>query len=163
MKVSTFIKALLPLILLTIISTGGWAAENTLKLVSKAEKETIVVKNGKKEVTRVPAQKVLPGDTVVFTNHYSNPLNKAADNAVITNPVPKDVTYADGSAFGEGATITFSIDKGKTFDTPGKLFKAEKGKKRNARAGEYTNIRWTFNTPIPSGKEGDVGFKAKIK
>jgi len=163
MKKATIIKSVLSFLCLALFCTGSWGAESTLKLVSKAEKETTVVKNGQKEVKRVPAQKILPGDTVIFTNHYTNTLPKPADDTVITNPVPKDVTYVDGSAFGEGAIITFSIDKGKTFDTPGKLFKTDKGKMRNAKASEYTHIRWTFNAPIPPGTEGDVGYKARVK
>jgi uncharacterized repeat protein (TIGR01451 family) len=164
MKSVNLMKALLPLLFLALCCAGSWAADSdSLKLVSKAEKEVTVVKEGKKEVKRSPAEKVLPGDVVIFTNHFANPLNKAAENAVITNPLPKDVAYIDGSAFGDGATITFSIDKGKTFETPGKLFKTEKGKKRNARANEYTHIRWAFTNPIPPGKEGDVGYKARIK
>ena len=160
------LRKIVPPILALVLAlswTEGRAADAALKLTSTAEKESTVVKDGKKEVVRLPAQKILPGDTVVFTNHYANTLDKPADEAVITNPVPKDVTYLDGSAFGDGATITFSIDKGKTFDTPGKLFKTEKGKKRNARAGEYTDIRWKFGKPIPPGKEGDVGYKARVK
>ena len=162
MKKTAIIKGVLSFLFLAFFCTGSWGAESTLKLVSKAEKETTVVKDGKKEVKRTPAQKILPGDTVIFTNHYTNTLSKPADDAVITNPVPKDVTYVDGSAFGEGARIAFSIDKGKTFDTPGNLFKTEKGKKRSARANEYTHISWTFLT-LAAGKEGDVGFKTRIK
>lgn len=163
MKKTAIIKGVLSFLFLALFCTGSWGAESPLKLVSKAEKETTVVKDGKKEVTRAPAQKILPGDTVIFTNHYTNALSKPAGDAVITNPVPKDVTYVDGSAFGEGSTITFSHDKGKTFDTPGKLFKTDKGKMRNARASEYTHIRWAFTAPIPPGKDGDVGYKARVK
>lgn len=162
-KSSQIIKALLPLLLLLFISSGAWAADSALKLVSKAEKETTVVKAGKKEVTLVAPSKTLPGDVIKYTNHYTNTGSKPAEDAVITNPVPKDVVYVDGSAFGEGAEITFSIDKGKSFDTPGNLFKTEKGKKRNARANEYTHIRWLLKSSIPPGKEGEVGFKVKIK
>ena len=163
MRKTAIIKGLLPLLFMALFCTGSWGAESTLKLVSKAEKEITVVKDGKKEVKRAPAQKILPGDTVIFTNRYTNTLSKPADDAIITNPVPKDVTYVDGSAFGEGAAITFSSDKGKTFDTPGKLFKTDKGKMRNARASEYTHIRWTLTVPIPPGTEGDVGYKARVK
>jgi uncharacterized repeat protein (TIGR01451 family) len=152
-------------LLVITCGTAGWAApaEDPLKLVSSAEKEvTTVTKEGKTEVTRTPLKKVVPGDVVVYTNRYENNGSKPADDAVISNPVPQHMTYVDGSAFGAGAAITFSIDKGKTFDVPEKLTKTEKGKKRAARADEYTNIRWTVKS-IPPGKEGDVGFKARVK
>lgn len=140
------------------------AGGDSIQLVSKGEKEVVSVsKDGKKEVKRISLDKVLPGDTVVFTNHYKNSAAKAAENSVITNPVPANMTYVGGSAFGDGTTITFSSDKGKTFDVPGKLTKTEKGMKRPVRPEEYTHIRWTFLGPIPPGKEGDVGFKALLK
>lgn len=137
-------------------------AEGKLALVSRSEKEVVVVKDGKKNVTLVPAEKVVPGDVVLFTNRYKNEGKDAAQDVVISNPVPKHMTYLDGSAFGEGAQITFSFDNGKSFDTPGKLVKTEKGKKRTVRADEYTHIRWSFKNPIPPAKEGELGFRARL-
>jgi len=163
MKNSSVVKAAIACLLLGIWCTVSWADSNQIKLVAKSEKETVTIKDGKKEVKLVPAEKVLPGDVVVFTNHYKNTGGKPAEDAVITNPISKHMTYIDGSAFGEGAIITFSFDKGKTFDTPGKLIKTEKGKKRTSRADEYTHVRWTFTAPLPPGKEGDVGFRARLK
>ncbi|UFS71878.1 hypothetical protein LPW11_06705 [Geomonas sp. RF6] len=161
MKLRALVSTGVAVLLLAIGSVSF--AENQINLVSRTQKEVTVVKDGKKEVKLVPAQNVVPGDVVLFTNHYQNSGKIPAENAVISNPVPKHMVYLDGSAFGEGAEITFSIDKGKTFDTPGKLVKTEKGKKRTARAEEYTHIRWTFKNPIPPGKEGDVGFRARLK
>ncbi len=151
------------LLLVAICATGGLAADNSLKLVSKAEKEVTVTTGGKKEVKLVPVEKALPGDVVLFTNHYTNAGSTPAENAAITNPMPQHMVYIDGSAFGAGTTITFSVDKGKTFDVPAKLTKTDKGRNRPARADEYTNIRWTFTSPLPPGKAGDVGFKARLK
>ncbi len=151
------------LLLLAVCATSGLAADNSLKLVSKAEKEVTVTRDGKKEAKLVPVEKALPGEVVLFTNHYTNTGSTPAEEAAITNPVPQHMVYVDGSAFGAGTTITFSVDKGKTFDLPANLTKTVKGKKRPARADEYTNIRWTFTSPLPPGKEGDVGFKARLK
>jgi len=162
MKFSRLAGAGLALSLLAASFTAAFADDGKLKLVSRSEKEVVEVKDGKKNVTLAPAEKVVPGDVVVFTNHYKNAGSAPAEDVVISNPVPKHMTYLDGSAFGEAATITFSFDKGKTFNTPGKLVKIEKGKKRTARAQEYTHIRWSFKNPIPAGTEGEIGFKARL-
>lgn len=163
MKLTQLAGAGLALLLMSAGVSPALAEDGKLKLTSRSDKEVILVKDGKKTVTLVPAEKVVPGDVVLFTNHYKNDGGQPADDVVISNPVPKHMTYLDGSAFGEGATITFSFDKGRNFDTPGKLIKTEKGKKRTARAEEYTHIRWSFKNPIPAGKEGDLGFKARLK
>ena len=163
MKFSLLAGAALALLLTAAGVSPALAEDGKLKLTSRSEKEVVLVKEGSKTVTLVPAEKVIPGDVVLFTNHYQNDGSQPADDVVISNPVPKYMVYVDGSAFGEGATITFSFDKGKSFDTPGKLIKTEKGKKRTARAEEYTHIRWSFKNPIPAGKEGDLGFKARLK
>lgn len=151
--------------LLLLVCTASWAEKGKdVELTSKAEKElTTVTGDGKKEVKYTSVSKTVPGDVVRFTNHYINKGNAPADNVAITNPVPEHMTYVEGSAFGEGAAITFSVDKGKTFDVPAKLVKTEKGRKRPARPDEYTHIRWSFKEKLPAGKEGDAGFKARIK
>jgi uncharacterized repeat protein (TIGR01451 family) len=154
-------------IVLVVFAVTAWCtaafSADQLKLTSQTQKETVTVKDGKKEVKTGPAAKVLPGETLVFSNHYKNAGTKPAEKAVITNPISKHVTYIDGSAFGEGATITFSVDNGKTFETPGKLMKTVKGKKTLARPEDYTQVRWTFTAPIAPGAEGEVGFKGKVK
>lgn len=160
MKYTRIITAAAALLLAASLTPAF--AEGNLKLTSRSEKEIVVVKNGAKTVTLAPAEKVVPGDVVLFTNRYQNQGKEPAEDVVISNPVPKHMTYLDGSAFGEGTNITFSFDNGKNFDTPGKLVKTEKGKKRPARADEYTHIRWTFRNPIPAGKEGELGFRARL-
>lgn len=159
------IMGMATVLLLLIVCSTSWAQKGKdVELTSKAEKEvTTVTAEGKKEVKYTSVAKTLPGDVVRFTNHYKNKGNAAADNVAITNPVPEHMTYVEGSAFGEGAVITFSADKGKSFDLPAKLVKTEKGRKRPARPDEYTHIRWSFKEKLPAGKEGDAGFKARIK
>jgi len=68
-----------------------------------------------------------------------------------------------GSAFGNDAEITFSIDNGKTFKKPSLLtyeVKLPSGKieKRTASPEQYTHIRWTVSV-IPAHGSGQVVFR----
>jgi uncharacterized repeat protein (TIGR01451 family) len=158
-------KIVLTTIGVLMAATAVAWAQGHIKLTSVAQIEKEVFnEEGKKVVKRVPAEKVIPGTEVIFTTHYENISKDVAENAVITNPVPQHMIYQDGSARGGGAVITYSVDGGKTYDTPAKLFVFDKaGRKFAARPQDYTHIRWTFDTPLPSGAKGDVSFRAVLE
>lgn len=131
-----------------------------------AEKEVTVTENGKKVVKAVPAKQFTPGDIIIYTVTYTNKGNETATKAVIDDPVPHGTYYVTSSATGEGADITFSIDKGKTYKKPTLLIYevTVNGKKEQKTASPdlYTNIRWTVDS-IPAGASGKVGFKVRVK
>ncbi|MDA8139294.1 MAG: hypothetical protein M0036_11640 [Desulfobacteraceae bacterium] len=152
--------------LLLITLTAGWAlADGQVQLRSVAEVETSSTNTeGQKVVQRVPAAKVLPGQEVLFTTYYENTSAKAAENAVITNPIPEHMLYKADSASGAGTRITFSVDGGKTYNTPAKLMiKDAAGREFPVRPKDYTHIRWTFEHPLPPGAKGEVSFRAILK
>jgi hypothetical protein len=104
---------------------------------------------------------------VLYTVAYTNKTGKPAEKFAITNPVPKHTRYKDGSAAGEGADITFSVDDGKTFATPDKLtvtIKDKSGKDivRPATAADYTHIRWLLKQNVAPGQSGAVWFRAVV-
>jgi uncharacterized repeat protein (TIGR01451 family) len=142
----------------------AWA-QGHIKLTSVAyvEKE-ITNQDGEKEIRVIPAEKVIPGTEVIFTTYYENVSKDAVENAVITNPVPQHMSFQEGSTRGSGAVVKYSIDGGKTYDTPAKLFILDKaGRKFAARPQDYTHIRWTFESPLASGAKGEVSFKAVLE
>lgn len=152
--------------LLTVTWTQAQArTKGHIKLTSTAWQEKQVFnQEGKKELKRVPAAKVLPGDEVIFTISYQNIGKEAADQAVITDPIPEHMIYIQNSAEGTGARITFSVDGGKTYHAPGKLFIVDAaGRQYPARPQDYTHIRWTFAKPLPPGAKGEVSFRAILK
>ncbi len=150
--------------LLLVIPSALWAQEY-IKLQSIAEMEKEVFNaEGKKEIQRVPAAKVMPGSEVIFTTSYENVSKENAEDAVITNPIPEHMIYTDGSAEGAGTRITFSMDNGKSYNIPTKLFFLDAaGRKFPARPKDYTHIRWAFTNPLPSGAKGIVSFRAILK
>jgi uncharacterized repeat protein (TIGR01451 family) len=138
-----------------------------IELISVSEVESTQTNaQGQKEMKRIEASKanVVPGDTVIFTNYYTNTGKEPATGAVIKNPVPEHMVYVDKSAEGKGTKIEFSVDNGKTFAAAGRLkVKDASGKERVAVAADYTHIRWIVEKPVAKGGKGSVSFRAKVK
>lgn len=162
MKAKEGIRLLMILILL--MSPSLLWAQGTIELASKVEMEVIKVnEQGEKETVLVPAEKVVPGETVVYTNTYTNTGKEPAENLVINNPVPQNTSYVAGSAFGD-AEIVFSADNGKTFAVEGKVtFIGEDGKPRPATSEEYTNLRWKISKQLKPGESGEIGFRVRLQ
>lgn len=162
MKATTLIIAA---VFCAVLLSGAAMAANGIQLTNEAQKETIVTKeDGTKEVVLEKPEKVLPGDTIVYTIFYENQGEDIAEKVMINNPVPESTIYLDGSAAGVGAVIQFSVDNGATFDFPGNLkVKTPDGTERMAGPGDYTGIRWTLGSELAPGGKGSVSFKVKIK
>lgn len=156
------------MMLTLLLPAASWAQQKGDLVIKSISEIEVKQKNaeGKEEVKRVDATKtqVLPGQTVIYTNSYAYNGAKPATDVVIKNAVPEQMTYVDGSAEGKGTKIEFSVDKGQTYAAPDKLtVKAAGGKERRAAAADYTNIRWTIQTPLKKGEKGSVSYSARVK
>jgi len=156
-------------VLMILISAGtdsAWSQEKgavELKAVAEMEVE-VVGDDGQKEIQRVPAAKVVPGDVVIYTITYTNNGQEAAENFVIVNPVPEHMIFIAESAEGDNTEITFSVDGGDNYDIPGNLTITDsKGKPIAASISDYTHIRWVLNEPVAPEATGIVYFKAQLK
>jgi len=166
--IKKYLTTIVALVALCIIPSLVMA-KPLVNISVKAEMDMVVKEGGKTVTKRVVAKDVATGDVLFYTVSFSNDGNEKATNAVIDNPIPKDVRYVPGSAYAEGGAdiITFSIDNGKTYNKPSLLLyevKDERGKniKKVASPDVYTNIRWVIPV-IEAGKKGSVGFKAIVK
>lgn len=159
-----FQRTALALLVALAVSTTAIAADPvTLTTAGLVEVETLNTK-GEKEITRVPAGKLIPGMTVIFVNTAVNNGTAASDNVAVNNPIPEHTTYVDGSAKGEGVAISFSVDGGKSYNQPAQLkVKGADGKLRPATAADYTHIRWQLNKPLPPKGTVAVEYSAKVK
>jgi uncharacterized repeat protein (TIGR01451 family) len=138
-------------------------AQIEVKTVAEIE-VTEINQQGKKTVKRKPATTVVPGTDVIYTITAKNTGNEPADNIVVTNPVPAKTVYVDGSAFGAGTNITFSVDGGKSYAQPAKLTVKDKaGKARAATAEDYTHVRWTLQFNLQPGQEAPVWYRVRVK
>ncbi|MCB2112268.1 MAG: hypothetical protein R3C42_04750 [Parvularculaceae bacterium] len=145
----------------TALSTPSFAAMTATQIV---EKEIVIREaDGRETARRLPADKVTPGETVVYSIKYRNDSDAAASDIVLVMPVPKEVAYVEGSVSGGDANVAFSADDGETYVARGRLTVEEDGSTRPARGDEITHIRWTLTTPVPPNGEGDVSYKAILK
>lgn len=145
-----------------------WAQQKGAIVLKSVAEVEVAAKNDKGEMVlkRIDVEKATkgPGDTVVFTTKYTNTGKQPATGVVITNQIDEHMTYVDHSAEGSNTLVEFSIDGGKTYQTPEKLMiKTPQGLARPARAEDYTYIRWTQTKPLSAGGSGSVSFKAKIR
>jgi uncharacterized repeat protein (TIGR01451 family) len=158
--------------LTALILVPAWdarAVENEgnsgLEIKATAEVEVVVkTADGREETKRVPAAKVIPGTTVIYTLHARNASDKPATDVVVTDPIPEQVEYVDGSGSSEGARVSFSVDGGKTWGPKERLkVKGEDGAMRAALPADFTHIRWQFEKPLAPGESRAVSFRAKVE
>jgi len=124
----------------------------------------VIDAQGNKTIERVPVGQALPGDTAVFVNTVSNNTEKVITEVKVDNPIPANMLYIDGSASAKNAALTFSVDGGKSYDIPGKLFIIQPdGTPRQARPEDFTDIRWTLLTPLAPQANQQIEFQAIVK
>ncbi|MDX8387957.1 MAG: hypothetical protein R8M46_05420 [Ghiorsea sp.] len=133
-----------------------------VKINITAEKEIVVTKDGKEVVKRVAANEAVPGDIIFYTVAFENTGKEAVADVDVVDPIPQGVVYINGSVFGSGSEITFSIDSGKTYKQASLLTYKVNGGKRVASPESYSHIRWKVKS-LGAGKNGVAGFKARVK
>lgn len=126
---------------------------------------------GKQKVTWETLQGraiVKPGDVIRYTVNGKNNSDRPINNLVVTQPIPQRTIYVLNSTrvTNEGATITYSIDKGKTFVAkPIIQIKLANGKVETqpAPANMYTNVRWKFEQPISPKTALNAAYQVRVK
>lgn len=136
-----------------------------IELKNEALREVETVdKDGKKIKELKTVERAVPGQEVIYVLTYKNTDKKPATNVVISNPVPKELTYVAGSETGKNARFEVSVDGGKKFATLDKLtIKTADGKLRPAMAADVTNLRWSVTEPVKAGAEGKVSYRTLLK
>lgn len=119
--------------------------------------------SGNERTERITAEKVTPGEEVIYALRFSNEGTEPADAVVLVMPVPSEVSYVEGSVAGETAKITFSADGGQTYVARGRLTVTEDGEERPAKSNEITHIRWSLNAPMPAEQQREVSYRAVLK
>ena len=148
-----------------VCAASASAEAGSIELRAKAEKRLQTQRpDGTLDELFVPAGKVVPGDVVAYTIEARNISKDNADRVVITDPIPAEMQYLDGTADSAGAELLFSVDRGFRFDRPENLTVAnEDGSRRPAVAGDYTHVRWVFAAPLAPAELRSVRFLAKLE
>lgn len=171
MKVFFCARRLAFIVLVAVLFGAGLvhalSGEPKLELITTAEKEVKVIKDGKTQITRVSADKTQPGDVVVYTIAYSNTGKGPVVDATIVDPIPKGVVYLPNSAEGKDTEITCSVDGGRTWLKPPVMMQIKKPdgsvESKPVPPERYTHVRWLIKKPLASGQSGKVSFKVTVK
>ncbi len=157
-------KILMSVIFLGLAAAAAAQERAHLDVQTTAQKEELVVNDaGESETRLVPAEILVPGESVFYTITFTNVSDQPADNVVITNKIAENLMYVDGSAFGAGMDILFSVDGGVTFAAAGELTVTEDGEVRSAEAGDFTHVRWVMRNDLDAGARGIARFAAVLE
>lgn len=148
---------------LALLVTGAALAD--VELTAEATMEVKSTNTaGEEVISLVKAEKVVPGDEVIYTVHFVNKGNEPADDVVITNPIPQHMVFTSVGQSPRGAEVEMSANGGSEYGRPGQITVADAGGGvRPANATEFTHVRWTFQEPLEPGAEGSVSFRAQLQ
>jgi uncharacterized repeat protein (TIGR01451 family) len=135
-----------------------------LSIKAIAEVEARSVKGGHESVKLVAADRVVPGDRVIYTLEVRNTGAVTLEAPSVVHPIPEHMRYVADSAVGPGAEVSYSVDGGKSFDRAENLKVAgADGQPRPATAADYTHIRWHLKNSLKSNSVAFVRFRALVK
>ncbi|MCH9694493.1 MAG: DUF11 domain-containing protein [Gammaproteobacteria bacterium] len=140
------------------------AAQAHLDVQTLVQKEQAYInEQGETDRRLVTADIVVPGETVFYTITFTNVSDESAENVVITNPIAEDLVYVEGSAFGPGTDMQFSIDGGASFANRDELTITEEGVTRPAVARDFTHVRWVMQNTLEAGAQATARFAAVLE
>ena len=150
--------------MLTMLAVTAVAQDQAhLEVRTVVQKQQVIQnESGEAETKLVAAETVTPGESVFYTITFKNMSDEAADNVVITNPIASELTYIDGSAFGAGMEILFSVDGGQKFAIASSLTVSVDGEEVPASSADFTHIRWIMQNELRAGAQGIARFAAVL-
>jgi uncharacterized repeat protein (TIGR01451 family) len=162
---STFYNSLGALIAVAFAAVAHpQAASNSLAIKAIAEVELRGAEQDRDTSKLVSADKVVPGDGIIYTLEVRNTGAVTLHSPTVTYPIPAHMWYVADSAVGPAAEVTYSIDGGRSFDVPENLqLPASAGQSRVATAAEYTHIRWRLKNNLKVNSVAFVRFRVIVK
>jgi uncharacterized repeat protein (TIGR01451 family) len=155
------------LFLKTLVSLGSMAmasaafAASPIQLSSDIYVEKVSKKaDGSSAVTLVAPNTVLPGDQLIFVVHYKNAGSQAAEGFVVTNPIPRSISFSGTS---DGTEIV-SVDGGKSWGEIEQLrVSSGEGRTRPALMTDVTHVKWKLTKSLAAGAAGKLIFRGTVK
>ncbi len=131
------------------------------------EKKTLPEEKPTEAVTETTELVVDPGDILIYQLTCINKGGEPATEVLITDPIPEGSEYIIGSATGDSAKITFSIDGGNIYQDSPVTYKIRKSdgtiQIKLATPDMFTHIRWLFTGEIMPQELRKVSFEVKVK
>jgi uncharacterized repeat protein (TIGR01451 family) len=113
------------------------------------------------------AERVVPGDVLIYTVQVRNVGAFSVESAVVIQALPKHTMYVADSAVGPGVDVDYSIDGGRSFDKAENLTSphasAAAARAMRATAADYTHIRWRLHNRLKPNAIAFVRFRAQVK
>ena len=161
---SSFARSLLLCSAIMIATASGQTSSDHIAVRVIAEVEAHVTDHGRTFNRLIPADKVVPGDSVIYTVEVHNAGRNSVDSPTVTQPVPAHMVYLADSAVGPGADVAYSVDGGLSFDAADNLkIAGANGAVRVATAADYTHIRWQLKSLLKADSTAFVRFRARVK
>jgi hypothetical protein len=134
----------------------------SVRAIAEVEVTTL---NGEHETVKLAAaDRVVPGDEVIYTLEIRNMGALSLPPPRVDYPIPEHMRYLDDTAAGPGADITYSVDGGHRFDRPENLkVMGSDGHPRPAVGADYTHIRWQLKNILKGRAVAFARFRAVVK
>jgi uncharacterized repeat protein (TIGR01451 family) len=172
MKIKKHMRTL-PVVALSLLVLGSAAAfaQKNFMVLRTARPEIKVLLSGvvERQSGRIPVQEaatVKSGEVMDWTITSTNEGNAPARDYKAVGVVPPGTQFVAGSATVDGtATVTYSIDRGKSFfERPTIDERQPDGtiKKVAAPASMYTQVRYEWADPLETGAKRNATYKVRL-
>jgi len=161
----------LSLLVLCLALAGGGAAFAEKKLATKGQPSIKVTLSGDTErkgerIALDKAGMVKPGEIINWMIDSGNEGNGAARDYKAVGQIPVGTSFVAGSAMSKDASVTYSVDGGKTFSAkPMVEEKQADGSTKlvTAPVSSYTQLRYEWSTPIEPGQKISATYQVRVK
>jgi uncharacterized repeat protein (TIGR01451 family) len=109
---------------------------------------------------------VKPGEMINWTIASANEGNGAARDYKAVGQIPTGTSFVAGSAVSQDASVTYSIDGGKTFSARPTIEEKQPDgstKRVPAPASSYTQLRYEWSNPLAAGEKLSASYQVLVK
>lgn len=119
--------------------------------------------NGRARHVLTNADRLSPGDQLIFVINWSNQGRQPIRGLAVTNAVRRGVE-PDPSSGPSNAAMQVSVDGGAHWGRLDQLWlPTPLGGTRRATAADITHLRWTLTEAVPPGQSGRLSYRATMR
>lgn len=139
-------------------------ADPVIQIRQRVQKIGIVrdAKTGELKEVLLNAGSITDQDTLLFSMRCRNISKTAAQQVVITYPLPESVLWLEGSTTGANTSLFYSTDAGYSFAAFEQLLTGFEHSGYLVSNESVTHIRWVYNVPFRPGQSRLLTFRAKL-